>query len=311
MIDIIIPLYNTKETISKTLYSILLQRNLCDLHVYLVDDASTCSYEDILSFFSNKMDLHYLRLEKNSGPGVARQYGLDHSNSPYVIFCDSDDVFYDCFSLSNLARFMEEGGYDVSLGLIVEKFPHVINWYPARFDVLHSKMYRRSFLKEKNIYFPKLYNAEDLAFNNLVLMSGVNYGFCDYDTVYAYVRRRGSLTGTDDYYPEKHIRSYVDSLKWSISIAEEREWDVEAIASLVSDSFIYLFYYVFDNFQSKDMKYVSSAISIYDKYAPYMNEQKKEGTLDYWMSRVGNRRNVISFKDFISYCHEQAGEQCD
>ena len=311
MIDIIIPLYNAKDTISKTLYSILLQKNLKDLHVYLVDDCSTCSYDKILSFFSDKMDLHYLRLEKNGGPGVARQYGIDHSDSPYIVFCDSDDVFYDCFSLSNLAQFMKIGKYDVSLGMVVEKFPNAVNWYPVRFDVLHSKMYKRSFLKKNSIHFPAFYNAEDVAFNNLVLMSGAKIGYCNYDTVYTYVRRAGSLTQTKDYYPEKHIRSYMESLKWAISFAEEKEWKKEFIAAVVLDSFAYLFFYFFRNFKAKDMKYVIDGISIYDKYAPYMNEARKEKVLDPWMRRFGVKRNTTSFKDFISYCHQEAGEDYD
>ncbi len=311
MIDIIIPLYNAKDTISKTLYSILLQKNLKDLHVYLVDDCSSCSYDEVISFFSNKMDLHYVRLEKNSGPGVARQYGIDHSNSPYIVFCDSDDVFYDCFSLTNLVRFMKDGNYDVSLGMVVEKYPNAINWYPVRFDVLHSKIYKRSYLKKHHIHFPELYNAEDLGFNNLVLMSGAKFGYCNYDTVYAYVRREGSLTQTKDYYPEKHIRSYIESLKWSVSVAEERKWKKDTIASVVLDSFCYLFFYFFDHFHAKDMKYVISAISIYDKYSPYMSEKTREKTLDFWLQRFGARRNTISFKDFISYCHKEEGEKHD
>jgi len=311
MIDIIIPLYNSKETISKTLYSILLQKNIEDLHVYLVDDASDCSYEEILSFFSKKMDLHYYRLDKNSGPGVAREYGMEQSHSPYIVFCDSDDVFYDTFALKNLFDFTTKGKYDVSIGMVVEKFYNTINWYPVRFDVLHSKIYKRSFLQKKQIVFPNFYNAEDLAFNNLVLMSGASVGCCNYDTVYAYVRRLGSLTQTHDYYDNKHIRCFVESLKWSVSYAEDHSYPKENIAKNVMDSFAYLYFYFINDFHAKTIKYVISAISIYDKYSSFMKKEDCADSLEYWMRYLDNKKHLSSFKEFISFCHSKEGDNCD
>lgn len=308
MVDIIIPVYNARDTISKTLYSILLQSNLKDLHVYLIDDASSCSYDDIISFFSKKMDLHYFRLEKNSGPGAARQYGIEHSHSKYIMFCDSDDVFYDYFAIENLMIFMNGGGYDVSLGMIVEKFDNEINLYPVRFDVLHAKMYRRSFLKKHQITFPNQYNAEDLAFNNLILMHSPKIGYCNYDTVYVYVRRDGSLTCTNDYYALKHIRSYVDGLKWAVTRAEETSCKKEDIAKIVMESFAYFYFYFSEDYYEESMKYVIGALSLYDDYHSYIRDKDKETSLNFWFGFLGSQKYEFSFEDFIAFCRDREGD---
>ena len=39
-LDIIIPAYNSKDTIKNTLYSIALQRNVSGFHVYIANDLS-------------------------------------------------------------------------------------------------------------------------------------------------------------------------------------------------------------------------------------------------------------------------------
>ena len=141
MIDIIIPLYNARKTISNTLDSVLV--NLSDIVVYLVDDASDDDYTDIIEDYSKKLNIKYLRLKKNSGPGVARQYGIDHSNNEYIIFLDSDDEF--CENDSVLALYNNILGYDIV-------FAKIKQCYSDHDDILfhecclHGKMYKRSFI---------------------------------------------------------------------------------------------------------------------------------------------------------------------
>ena len=75
-IDIIIPIYNSKDTLEKTLISIERQNILDKIEIYLIDDYSTDNYESILNRYNN-LNIHYHKLDKNVGPGLARQKGID------------------------------------------------------------------------------------------------------------------------------------------------------------------------------------------------------------------------------------------
>ena len=102
MIDIIIPAYNAHNTIKKTLISICMQTVKDKINVYIIDDCSNEDYKEIINIFKDKINIKYYKLKENSGPGVARQYGLEHSNGEYIYFLDADDMFMDIYSLENL-----------------------------------------------------------------------------------------------------------------------------------------------------------------------------------------------------------------
>ena len=57
MLDIIIPSYNSLDTIEQTLCSIAYQDNINNINVYIVDDCSDCDYSEIIEHFSNFMNL--------------------------------------------------------------------------------------------------------------------------------------------------------------------------------------------------------------------------------------------------------------
>ena len=96
MIDVIIPAYNAHKTIGRTLTSIAMQINRPLLKVYVVNDGSKEDYKDIINNYKDVINITEIRI-KNSGPGAARQVGLEASNSEYVVFIDSDDTLYNEF----------------------------------------------------------------------------------------------------------------------------------------------------------------------------------------------------------------------
>ena len=305
MIDIIIPVYNAKDTIERTLSSIALQDNVRQLNVYIVDDCSDYTYNHVYEKYKKKMKLHLYRLSENSGPGVARQYGFDHSYSPYVMFIDSDDTFYDCYAIECLYQFAKEGKYDISIANMIEVTDRFIDYYRADFDVLHSKLYRRSFLKKNDIYFPDFYNSEDLAFNYSCLLYNPKIGYCDLNIVYVYVKHQNSLTTTDDYFSDKHIKCYVNSLNWVINYGNEHHVDSVSIAKMVCYSFLYLYFYFVEDLEDKNMSYVFEYYSVFEKYYPLVPEKVFNDYLSLWVSRMNDSKYLISFYDFIVYCQRK------
>lgn len=171
MIDIIIPAYNAQKLINKLLGSIYCQLNLQDIDVTIVNDGDGDYSENIKSF--PDMSIKEISYGENNGCGFARQYGVDHTNNPYIIFCDADDILFDCRSVINMASplinneeivcnytdfyTMENGVIGSSEGKNIEIW-------------LHGKCFRRSFIEENNIKFFCNSAGEDAGFNKQVIL---------------------------------------------------------------------------------------------------------------------------------------------
>ena len=153
MIDLIIPYYNNIVGLERTIQSI-------DTHIFditIIDDAS----ELPLLAFNNTI---ILRLEQNSGPGIARQYGIDNTHNPYIMFLDTGDVFTS-----------PEAQRGIAQGLMSYPDANVIHFTYFYKDQLtketdnrmHGKVYKRSFLEKYGITFaPEAsYMNEDVGFN--------------------------------------------------------------------------------------------------------------------------------------------------
>lgn len=87
MIDLIIPTYKNKQGLRNTLQSIP-SETLSYFTITVIDDASDLSYADIIEDFSF---INFISLVKNCGPGMVRQYGIDHTCEPYIMFIDTGD----------------------------------------------------------------------------------------------------------------------------------------------------------------------------------------------------------------------------
>lgn len=108
-IDVIIPAYNVPDKILfRCLASIACQDIVSDLEVTIVDDASTeQNYAEVIKAFQPIVKINLLRYETNGGPGVARQYGIDHTKNGYMTFIDADDTFNGAFALKALRNGIE------------------------------------------------------------------------------------------------------------------------------------------------------------------------------------------------------------
>jgi glycosyltransferase involved in cell wall biosynthesis len=103
-LDIIIPQYKeTEEMIKPLLTSIENQVGVKNtaFTVTIVNDHSDCKLsQEFLNSFS--YPIQYLETPENGGGGMTRQYGVDHTSNPLIMFCDADDRLFDCAALLNL-----------------------------------------------------------------------------------------------------------------------------------------------------------------------------------------------------------------
>lgn len=180
-IDVIIPAYNVPdEILFRCLSSIVCQDIVSDLEVTIVDDASTVqNYKAVADYFSSIMKINILRYETNGGPGVARQYGIDHTSNGYMTFIDADDTFNGSFALKALRNGIEaqNGLFHMCVGVFDEV--HEIGLNPGEGPILMAheqdmiwmfgKLYRRSFIDKYKIHFhPSSRANEDNGFNTMI-----------------------------------------------------------------------------------------------------------------------------------------------
>lgn len=227
MIDLIIPVYNAEKTLELTLMSIKMQTIINKITVYLIDDCSKDNYDKILNNHKD-MNIIYKKLEKNSGPAVARQKGIDISSNKYIMFIDADDLFYDADSVKRLYETIEQG-YDYVAGFTYEEKREIKIQNESD---LHGKIYRRKFIEDNQLKFNETRVHEDNYFNNLVLA-------CDplikkiLDYVYIYVDNNESITNSQK---EKEFESFkilFSNIKQLLEEAKKRNCNRETIAYLM------------------------------------------------------------------------------
>ena len=93
LVSIITPTYNSEEFIGSLIKSIRNQ-TYSNWELIITDD---CSIDNTLKmiqeFMTTDERIKLFVLNKNSGPGVARNNSIKHAKGRYIAFCDSDDLW--------------------------------------------------------------------------------------------------------------------------------------------------------------------------------------------------------------------------
>ncbi len=220
MLDIIIPAYNAHDTIGRTLHSIAMQTGLERCRVTIVDDCSADGgYGRFVEQFSPEMEMQEVRTEQNSGPGAARQLGLDETDGDFVTFIDADDTFLAANSLAMLIREMMRDGLDMAGGYFLEELEDGrFVTHGENFVWMFGKVYRRSFLDRFLLRFNETRANEDTGFNTLVKALTSHYKFIP-QVVYLWHYRAASITRAEGgiYAHAAGHQGYIENMAWAIS----------------------------------------------------------------------------------------------
>jgi len=93
LVSIITPSHNASEFISDSIESVLAQ-TYEDWEMIIVDDLSTDdSVEKIESYCNKDSRIKLIKLQKNSGAGVARNRAIKESKGDMIAFLDADDLW--------------------------------------------------------------------------------------------------------------------------------------------------------------------------------------------------------------------------
>ena len=188
-VSIVVAVYNIEKYIREALDSVVNQ-TLSDIECICVNDCSTDNSLAILNEYAQKDSrIKVFSMDKNSGPGVVRNYGLEKATGEYIMILDPDDflepeaceVAYKQISKNNndLVIFSNYQYNDVNKTR--KEYPKRIRPFVEQFDnpniclkdfnksffytgCTWSQIYKRSFLMENDIKYLDTYVCEDAFF---------------------------------------------------------------------------------------------------------------------------------------------------
>lgn len=198
LISIIIPHKNSLETLKELLHT---APNRKDIEIIIVDDHSEERIQEQLlsevQYISPNIRVIMNETEVYSA-GKARNLGLKFATGKWIIFADADDLFTENFVTAiedykdsdleaiyfrPLISGERSGGYSrmVEVFDIYQKEPSYNNLLlvKLRMDVPWSKMVRRSFIEENNIFFDEVIKNNDTMFSKKLAILSKNVAISD------------------------------------------------------------------------------------------------------------------------------------
>lgn len=215
-ISIIVPVYNTSETLHRCVES-LYSQTFKDFEVILVNDGSTDNSADLCQEILKKDSRFSYQAKKNGGLSSARNHGMKYAKGEFVAFLDSDDyvdgnfcqILYETAKPLNLdilnfgLKYVKDGvaenrasAFPKDRLIPRQEMDDLISKSSSN-KVLYfswSNMYRREFLETNSLIFDeRVLLGEDTVFNLKALMhSSTVYSISA--PVYNYVYNTNSLT---------------------------------------------------------------------------------------------------------------------
>ena len=186
-ISVVMPVYNAAEYLSEALASVLVQKEAPALEVICVDDGSTDDSAAIAAFWQARDARLKVIRQKNQGPGVARNAGMDAARGDYLFFLDADDRLSSGAALRAACEQAVADDLDILLaaGAVISENGEVrgqniflndrllpaervfapdalgVGLYMVTPMWPHATLFRRAFLADNHLWFPPLPRSED------------------------------------------------------------------------------------------------------------------------------------------------------
>ena len=301
-LEIIIPAYNAHSTIIKTLDSLKIQKELPDYHITIVNDFST-NYIDIINNYKEYLNIDEIITKENLGPGGARQYGIDNTESKYIVFIDSDDYFENETSIRDLYNEIEKSNADLVISNFIYERDNIRVVKEHNPVWLHGKIYRRSFLDKHNIRFNNTRANEDNGFNSLVFLLNPLVVYLNKVT-YVYHENSNSITRNNNrLYKYTGLEGYAYNINWAIEEAKKKNAPERniAIKSISGLSVMYHYYIdLYDEYDvSKILKWSKDLYINYLKYQEIADTYEQQAlNLDEFKDNEKIKNSNITFNEF-------------
>lgn len=306
-LDIIIPSYNSIKTIDRCLFSIAIQKDTTNINVYIINDKSDYDYSKQINFFNKYFPVTELKLDKNKGPGFARQYGIDNSYSDYIMFMDSDDFFYSPYSLKIIFEELNND-YDMLVSNFIYQRDNEIKEIKNNYTWLHGKIFKRKFLNDNKIRFNNTRANEDNGFIRLCLFHLPMIKIIDKFT-YVYSENKNSITRKSNRkYKYTGLKWLTYNYNWAMNIALKKNLNQELVFDTATNLLVAMYFYYLDLHNDYDVdKIFSWCVEIkyiYDKLKEKYDD-KTNFYIDTKQKEYKNINYIISFKEFLNRIEEK------
>ena len=293
-ISVIIPVYNREKLIKNALNSVLKQTIADKIEIICVDDGSTDNTVEVIKNYQKKHENIFLYQQENSGPGVARNLGIDNAHGEYIVFLDSDD-WTPPKAYELMLNYIKEKDADIVVGKLLRKIRGIRNntWYSLeRYDELFdclknqncatsflvpiimtcpwNKLIKSSLIKENNIRFPRERLAEDFVFG-MYIFKYAQKAFLLNEVVYMYESDLSENESLVSQIKPEIIDSGINSLMESFQFFENKN-DIYSESQLI----IGLFNFIYERFlkleDSTDKDILFERIKTYLSHYQYKKE---------------------------------------
>lgn len=320
LISIIVPVYNSEETLHRCIKSLMCQ-TYKEIEILLVMDGPTDASLEIGKRLE-KQDLRICVLEKvNEGVSKARNYGLLFAKGEYIQFVDSDD-YIEPTMCEKLVQHVDKSGaplvlcgyHHLFLNRDVIKVPKqtsdTFDKHPQKFLELYeagflnmpwNKLYKKALILED--FDVNLSLGEDLLFN-LNYIEGIDALGIVEEPLYYYVQQNGQDTLSSKKREDKYeiAVKLCESVKQSYekillkSGNEENSIERENGLRIIHKRFILEFLdeiegLAYDTSLTKNQKLECIETYINDSYIKHANQKIGKLQVDYQMINYFVRHN--------------------
>ncbi len=181
-VSVIVPIYNSGKYVVSCLESLACQ-TLENIEIILVDDHGTDDSMDkvhrFISEYSGGKSFVCAETSTNSGPGAARNVGIELAKGEYVAFVDSDDYVEPSYC-QELYGTAEAAGADMACCDAYWGEKVVVtntNYRCKRYFLTHfvsyiwTYIFKKEFVTRNGITFPSTFCAEDTCFLTCCVLS--------------------------------------------------------------------------------------------------------------------------------------------
>lgn len=218
LLSIIIPIYNTPKIFLQNCLNSLHEQNLHNIEFILINDGSTVTWIDDTVESITLLDNRFKYYKKtNTGVADTRNKGIEYSQGEYIMFVDSDDQLMpnacnyainiikktnsDVVLLGKDSNNKEKDSFckmldekeKQNLMYSVLAFSSIYANYNITIDSPWAKIFKRSIIRNNNIYFPtELLRSEDAVFCLYYYESSKSI-YIDNHIIYKYVINPDSI----------------------------------------------------------------------------------------------------------------------
>lgn len=260
-ISVIMPAYNCEDTITRAINSVLNQ-SFENFELIVVDDGSTDNtYKICESIVDERLVLIH---QKNQGPSIARNHGIEVANGKYLMFIDSDDEYYSN-ALELLYYNMAKENSEIVVGnfKLNDKVNNIKNEFIGGdksenidflfnnnlFNTNWNKIYSLEIINKNNIRFDKNYKIGEDARFNLKYFEYVNNIIFVNKVIYQYYFTTKGLTLSND---DMKCSREVELLEYEYEYFKNQKLNMDTIFKKIHSTF---FYFNNPDFLSKNKKY--------------------------------------------------------